>query len=250
MHKKLILILIGLILLLGGGMAGAREKQDTKTGNKSSMSSRKCWEHTWVISEALKGRSTMPVCKAFEEVLNTTCEPPEKLRCNWTLPAGEKRFKKLIWKQIDLEAYRGLIEDMALGKDSSKERWNTKDPQFKKAFEEGRIKIKMTPVDIDGDGATESLVHQNWRVGCPARGGFGVIDSDTKRLDWRFRQLLLAPNSDQGAEIMLYNDKAYMFGWDDAFKILMVYEGFYVNAVNSRGYQNICQFKYIKGDKP
>lgn len=194
------------------------------------------------------GRSTMPVCKAFEEVLNTICESPEKLRCNWSLPAEEKRFKKLVWKQINPEEHRELIEDMVLGREHGKERWNTKDPKLKKTFEENKIRIKTVSVDIDGDGVIDLLVHQNWRTECLARGGFCVIDPETKRLDWRFEHVLSDINASEGAEIMLYNDEAYMFGWDDTWKVLMIYRGFYVNAVNARGNNNICQFKYIRGD--
>jgi len=69
---------------------------------------------------------------------------------------------------------------------------------------------------------------------------FGVMDPKTKRLDWRFENLFLNINAREGAEIMLYNGKAYMFGWESAWKIVMLYEG----------RRNICRFEYVKEDKP
>ena len=200
MRNKLIAALIGLALLLGGGTAGADERQDN-IKSKVPVAPKKCWKRiSWISSTTSMGngkrapiyeRSDLPACKAFEEVLNTTCESPKKLKCDWLLPAGEKKFKKLTWKQVDFKEHKGFIEDMILGKDHAQERWNTKDPKFKKAFEENRIDIKMTLIDIDGDGARESLVRQNWRVECPASAEFGVMDPEQSSLTGAMSMLLV-----------------------------------------------------------
>jgi hypothetical protein len=246
---KLFVIVVGLMLVLPAGIAGAQEQNADKTSVGDRRVMDKCWQRVWVISEALKGRSTEPVCKAFERVLNTTCEQPDRLPCNWTLPPGEKQFRKLKWKRIDTIEHKDLIEEMVFGKDRSPVRWNTKDPEFRRAFESNAIDIKQTLVDIDGDEVRELLVHESWRHECPARGWFGVMEPKTKRLDWRYEHVLSDTNASEGAEVMLHNGKAYMFGWDRDWKIVMVYEGFYVHAVNARGNINICQFKYVKEDK-
>ena len=78
------------------------------------------------------------VCRAFEQVLNTTCEPPKKLECNWTLPPGEKRFKKLGWVQVDPKEYWGLIKDLnvsCIRDDLREELWKTAEPQERKAID-------------------------------------------------------------------------------------------------------------------
>jgi hypothetical protein len=246
MRNKLIAVLIGLTLLLGGGMAGASEKQDRKTSNKPAVSSGKCWERTWVTSEVLKGRSTMAVCKAFEQVLNTTCEPPDKLRCNWTLPPGEKRFKKLKWEQLNWKEYwdmAGDINKSGVREDLRDALWKNEEAKERKEFEEGHRSLAITQVDIDNDKKTEHVLRYNL-IPCEKMPGvmFGVMTPETKRLDWRFEHVLSNVNARKGAEIMLYNGKAYMLGWDDTWKMLMIYEGsqFAVSI-------NICQFKYTKG---
>jgi hypothetical protein len=111
------------------------------------------------------------------------------------------------------------------------------------------MNIEQALVDVDGDETMKIVVHESWRPECPRRGTFGVMDPKTKRLDWRYVHVLSNINASEGAEIMLYDGNAYMFGWDRYWKIVMVYEGFYVHAVNARGNINICQFKYVKEDK-
>jgi hypothetical protein len=242
MHKKLIVILIGLILLLGGELAGAGEKQDAKANNKHSVSSGKCWKRTWLPSEALMGRSTMPVCKAFEKVLNTTCEFPEKLECNWTLPMGEKEFKKLTWRSLDPKEYWGLIQDIALSGWAEQYRagqWEKIEPEYKKELDAGLLQLKVATVDIDHDGQVEEVVLLRNGL-CGKAGwhdGLGIINPETKRIDWKFWHLLLGPNASEGGNIMLHDGKAYMFGWDYSWNVAMVWDGLI----------NICQFKYTKG---
>jgi hypothetical protein len=246
MRNKFVLFVLLFIFSLALVPSLAAEKQANKASGKTLVKTVNCWKRTWVTSEALLGKSTMPVCKAFEEVLNATREPPDELRCNWTLPAGEKRFKKLMWEPLDPKEYWGLIEDIVLSGWAEKYRagqWERLEPEYRKKLEEGKINLTVSSVDLDSDGTPERLVRYNWISDCRARGVMGVMNPETRRLDWRFRQLLLGPNSDEGAEIMLYNGEAYMFGWESAWKILMVYWGMSSSI-------NVCQFKYIKEDKP
>jgi hypothetical protein len=257
MHKKLIAVLIGLALFLGGGMAGANDEQKAVTTNENApAASVKCWKRTWVSSEALMGRSTMPVCKAFEKVLNATCEPPEKLQCNWTLPFGENKFKKLGWQPLDPQEHWSLIKDIVLSGWNEKYRagkWEFYEPEYKKDLAEGRLKLSISKADIDHDGKEEQIVLFSKRS-CPEiewKDIYGVIQSDEKEcLDRRFRNLLGDVNATMGAEIMLYEDKAYLFGWEEVPGRIVVYDGFnLLPNSEDRGSINICQFQYLKGGK-
>lgn len=185
----------------------------------------KCWKRQQIMdadSAAIGITGNDDVCRAFERVLNTTCEPPEKLKCNWTLPQGEKHFQKLNWQTLAFNEYKGIVEELILGK-GLKWHWNQKNPDVKKAFDEGRINIKMATVDLDNDGKTEHLLHESWMSDCSSRGGFGVLSPETKTLDWKFENTLSCVNYlVEGSEIMLFDGAAYMFGWDYGYKIVQI----------------------------
>jgi len=235
--------------------APASKTKGINNEKNKKISSAKCWKRVWITSESYKGKSTLPVCKAFEEVLNTTCEPPEKLQCNWTLPTDEKRFKKLEWQTLEFKEYKNLVEEMTLGKDH-KWRWYEKDAAVKKAFDDGTINIKMTTVDIDNNGKAEHVLHKSWLHDCPNCGQFAVINKETKQIDWRYDHLFLHANAHEGADIILYEGKAYMFGYTSQnyvgykqpWKMIWVYEGFSLFEDTEFGSVNICQYKYLKGD--
>ncbi len=198
-----------------------------------------CWKRKELVRrQFVPTTGNASVCMAFEEVLNTTCEAPDKLQCDWTLPPGEKRFKKLNWQPLEFNEYKGVVEEIILGK-NHRWSWNQKDPEVKKAFDEGRINIKMAAVDINNGGKVEYVVHVNWRTDCPARGTFAIINPKTKEVDWRYYGPLLNPNSSEGAEIMLYEGKSYKFGWVPGFKTLFIWD--------QKGSGDLCEFKYLKG---
>ena len=181
-----------------------------------------CWKRKELVRRQffpITGNAS--VCRAFEEVLNTTCEAPDKLQCNWTLPPNEKRFQKLNWQPLDFKEYKGVVEEMILGKDR-KWSWNQKDPEAKKAFDEGRYNVKMAIVDIENSGKTRVIIHISRRKDCPARGTFAIINPKTKEVDWRYKAVLLKTNSSEGAEIMLYEDKTYKFGWQQGWRRLYI----------------------------
>ncbi len=263
MSRKLILSAIVLVFCLTGPSLMAAEKQDATAIEKKIKKTQKCWKRiSWVDRTTSLGngrraevweRSELPVCVDFEKVLNRTCESPDKLICNWTLPPGEKQFKKLAWSLIDPKAHWGLIEDMALSGRGEKYRvgqWKIIEPGYKTDLTDGRIKLQIATIDIDYDGRTEQVVLLNQRS-CNEAGWkdlYGVIKSDT-RLDWRYNDILGSINASYGAEIMLYKGQAYMFGWDSFPGILKIYRGFSVREGSAFGSINICQFKYVKKGK-
>lgn len=181
------------------------------------------------------------VCRAFEQVLKTTCEPPKKLKTDWTLPSQEKRFQKLIWQPLDWREYWGLIEDMqksGVRDDLREGLWKRDEATVRKKFEDGRERLSVTTVDInDDDGYSELVVR--WDTVPPPGTIFGIMNPQTKRLDWRYEaQLTRINGANDSAEIMLYGGKAYKFGLrSDILSIWGEYQ------------QSICEFSYLKGGK-
>lgn len=224
----------------------AGEKHDAGGTGKTvtATRSKKCWKRTWVTSEALMGRSTLPVCVAFEEVLNATCEPPEKLVCNWTIPKNETRFSKPQWKPLDPKEYWDLIQDIAVAgwaREYRTGKWESLEREYQKELNEGLLSLKVATVDIDNDGREEKIAFL--RRGICGKTGWkdtlNVTLPEGKRIDWRYWHVTMYVNARDGGQILLYNGKVYMFGWEDAWDILMTYEG----------KLNICQFEYLKGGK-
>jgi hypothetical protein len=242
MLHKLIIGIIFLVLSLLVQPASAVEKQGTKTDEKASA---KCWQR----QKAYTVSGNAPVCVAFEKLLNTTCESPEKLKCNWTLPDGEKRFKKLRWKTIDWREYWSLIGDISVSlifpTGEREGRWELMKDRERKAFDEGKSSLSITIVDIDNDGNKEQVVRMDF-VPCNenAASVFGVMNPD-KRID-SFRGLFFSVNTDLSPEIMYYNGKAFMFSL--SARNVMIYEGFPPGEMMYSS-QNVCKIRYIKGEK-
>ncbi len=280
--KKTILVLCAMFLMLSlavmstpfSGKKGA--KADSKTpakcwqklekyepvpvgGGESTRIDDKVWRSPYdVVSEDLRrvfddDEDETSVCAAYEEVLNATCEPPEKLQCNWTLPEGEKRFKKLEWKPLEPKEYWGLIQDIALSGLNEKFRvgqWEKfKEPEYKKELEQGTLRLAVTTVDINQDGKEEQVVHLNRTPDCATRGVFGVMDPETKRMDWQRNKVFFHVNalSYYGAEIMLYEGKAFVFKIEDMYQPKTGYptKEVILHELFSSG--NECHFNYLKG---
>ncbi|MFH2044150.1 MAG: hypothetical protein ABIK92_03270 [Pseudomonadota bacterium] len=255
MSRKLFAVIMVLILSLFTQFVFATEKGGAKVREKIKAKSAKCWERMPPLEESLMSPEYGTVCKAFEEVLNTTCESPEKLQCNWSLPAGEKRFKKLTWEQLDWKEYWGIIGDLRVSgvrKDLRDNLWKNDEERIRKLFEESKCSIAITKVDIDHDGNVEIIVRDDNQP-CEGNAGvtFGVMNPLTKRMDWSYEDLIRGVNAfNEGAEVMLYNGQTFMFKWERDFKAVYVYEGFnLLPNSESRGSINICRFKYLKGGK-
>ncbi|MBU1052604.1 MAG: DUF1311 domain-containing protein [Proteobacteria bacterium] len=201
------------------------------------------WHPTcWMRQQPFVGKpfwsitGTAPVCRAFEQILNTTCETPDEIHCSLTLPADEKRFQKLNWQHLEFKEYKDVIEEIILDK-GRKWNWNQKNPEVKKAFDEGRFDISITAADIFG-GKTKKVVRISWKEDCPGICMYGVIDTETKRIDWQYESALLHLNASKGSDIMLYEGKVYKFGWQPGFDLLFIWD----ERISS-----ICQFEYLKG---
>jgi hypothetical protein len=203
----------------------------------------KCWKRQEPFNERF---STVTgdecVCRAFEQELNASCETPKELGSNWTIPSNEKRFHKLIWQPLDWKEHWGLIEDLrkaAVREDLREEVWRKYESNLRKEFEEGGWRLSVATVDIDHDNHPELLVRQD-RVPPPGTV-FGVMIPETKRIDWRYEAKLSKINSsNEGAEIMLYEDKIHKFAWKPGRDFLFIWDE---NNIE------ICRFQYLKGGK-
>lgn len=207
-----------------------------------------CWRRQPIMDPDLAAMGGITgnddICRIYEQVLETMCEPPEKMRCTYNLPSNEIRFRKPVWVQMNSKEYPELIDDLAFGKEHNKTTLREKDPDFIKAYTEGQIKLVKTVVDIDNDGHLETIVKMSWRQNCPASGTYGVLDPTTKRLDWKEKySWVLEKMNDlvDSAEILIYQERTYVVGWDNGYKTLKIWNG-EATSYNKR----ICEFKYLK----
>ena len=207
-----------------------------------------CWKRETIMDpdlatglRAITGNDG--ICRTYEQVLETICEPPEKIQCTYNLALNEIRFTKPVWVQMDSKEYPELIDDLIFGKEHDKKQLRTMGPDFVKAYEEGKIRLEKSVVDIDNDGRLEDIVKINWRQNCPASGTYGVLDPTTKRMDWKYKRIVDKMNDlVDSAEILIYKEKTYAVGcWGNVLKI---WDG---EATSYN--QKICDFKYLKGAK-
>jgi hypothetical protein len=254
LHKLIVGVMLLMLSLLVQPATGA-EKGDAKAGEKVSATSNKCWQRM----EAYKDdggsyvRGDLPVCKAFEEVLNTTCEPPEKLECNWTLPEGEKMFQKLKWKTVNWREYWDIIGYLSVSlifpTGEREERWKLMKERVREDFEKDISNLSITTVDINNDGIEETVARIDFfSIPCNKKIGsiYGVVDIVNKEV-MPYRGLFFDVNINRSPEIIYYDGKAFMFSLYRFARNVMIYEG---SPLGERyGSQNICQFRYIKGGK-
>jgi hypothetical protein len=164
--------------------------------------------------------------------------------------------------KLDPRDYWGLIKDLRVCgvKENFREGvWKTEEAQVRKELDEGKRRLSVATVDIDQDGHEEQVVRYEFLPGKDEqpRSTFGVIDPQTKRMDWKRYEALGDVNSFAyyGNEILLYEGKAYMFKIEKISydptpeKGVMLYKGFSLFGGSDFGSINLCRFKYLKGGK-
>jgi hypothetical protein len=187
------------------------------------------------------------VCAAFEKVLNSTCESPEELQWNWSLPRGETAFKKLNWTPLKWEDNWELTKEMGDStSDKNKEYWWSKNrDRIRSEYESGKIKLSIASFDIDNDKQTEQVVRYD-HVPPQAFPGtsFGVLNLSTKQIDTRYSALNADSYLCDSHEIMIYKGTAYRFGADSTLNQVIVF------SLESNGDRksstDICHIKYVK----
>lgn len=262
--KRMVLWAMFLMLSLVAMSVSADEKGGAKTdgekaAQKKAAKLNKCWERM----EAYKSKDggfyvsgDLPVCKVFEEVLNTTCESPDKLQCNWTLPEGEKKFQKLKWETVDWREYWDIIGQLSVSRifptGTREERWELMKDSVREDFEKGKSSLSITTVDINHDGTQEQVARiDSFSIPCNKKIGetFGIVDINNKEVI-PFQGLFFNININSSPEIMNYNGRAFMFSLysEDMYRHnVMIHEG--LPHGERYGNQNVCQIRYIKGGK-
>lgn len=192
----------------------AAEEGNKKTRNKEVATLAKCWERIAPLEHG-DADGNDPICRDYEKVLNTTCEPPEKLRCNWTLPLGEKRFKKVAWQPLDWRQYPELIRDFndsRVRNDLREQSWKDNGPIIMKEYENGARSIWVAAVDIDHNGNMEHVV-RNRMASCTSGGTiFGAMKPETGRLDRKNASLFYHFHVEQrGSEIITFYGQPFLF---------------------------------------
>lgn len=211
-------------------------------GTENVSKTKKCWVQT-KSSKDFYVRDP-GLCTAFEEMLNATCEPPEKLQCNWMLPQKKTEFTKIHWQPIDYRNYWPLIKDLRLSgwaKQYREDNWKSIEPMVRKQFERGYISLEAATVDIDRDGKEEYIVRSTYAPNCDPMGTIGVVNRQTNRLDDNYDHM--KPGFTTGYEIILHKGKPYIFAvsWLDDDENAGIWEVFH------GGNSNICMFRYLMG---
>ena len=218
---------------------------DTKKDKESGGLGGKCWKRTkppWP-----GGEGNYPLCRAFEEVLNTTCEPPKKLICNWTLPPGEKRFRKLRWEPLDPKENWELVIALVTDVKYREYQWEHRKQEIQEKLRDGLLWLEMGRADVDRDGVVENIVRL--RRGVCGQVGWkvlhGVILPDTRRLEEKESGVFKHVNASHGGEIILFDGTAFMFGWTYGQDAVRIWEGYSSTSAHYTGSVIVCDFKYI-----
>lgn len=222
---------VGMILVMCSMamLVSAAEEDNKKIRKKEIATSTKCWKRITPLEHG-DADGNDPICRDYEKVLNITCEPPEKLRCNWTLPFGEKRFKKVMWQPLDWRQYPELIRDFndsRLRDDLREQSWKENGPIIMKEYKDGTRSIWVTAVDINHNINMEYVV-RNRIAGCTSGGTiFGKMVPETHRLDYKDTGLFYHFHIEQrGGEIITYYGKPFFFVYGSVPKCVSIF-GYY-----------------------
>lgn len=202
----------------------------------------------WERTEARDGDGNDPICRDYEEVLNTVGESPEKLKCNWTLPPDEKRFQKLLWKPINWKDYWLFLKDkyyQVVRQDIGDKEWPKDEQKIRAAFEKGAFILYMAETDVIYDKQKRHVyIVREERDSCVGYGDASVVNIETKRLDNTFASAFINTSYNSwigGHQIMLYHGLPFILTWNG------LHLEIYSTTMGRRGYsKNICRFQYIK----
>lgn len=220
----------------------AGEQHNARGADKTvtTARSKKCWKRQRPLEQPFEVRTgNAPICRAFEKILNTTCESPQKLRCKWTLPPGETRFQKVEWQPLDWTEHWAMIRDWrlkTLPAEWSEDMREKEIARVRSLFEDGRSRLSMAYLDIFSDGRVKQVACWNL-LPCRKMGSmFGVVSLETGRIDFNYEARFLNLTYSEGLEIMLYEGKVYLFGIQAGVHDLFVWD-------TQRA--NVCRFKYL-----
>lgn len=213
MYKKLILVLIGLILLLGGGTAAAREKHKT------------CYRLT-------SGKDNL-MCRLFLQNLNHFCKE-QAMVCEPKIhPDFMKYFSLPMWEPLDYKAnldiiaqyirIRAIIPINCSGQcvtDTQEKKWQEYTTELLPRLESGKIKLVRAPIHIKFDDKPRIAYRlvdtvcsnndlKNYEIA--RKPGLMIIDEETAKPD-KYYSIM----DKYGCyDVFLYQGSAYLIDLDE-----------------------------------
>jgi hypothetical protein len=213
MHNKLIAVLIGLALLLGGETVGAAEKQKT------------CYR--------LKSGKDNLMCRLFLRNLNRICKE-EAMVCEPKIhPDLMKYFSVPKWETVDYKTnldiiaqyirIRAIIPINCAGQcvsDTQEKKWQEYKAELLPRLESGKIKLVRARIHIKFDDKPR-IAHRLVDTVCSnndlknyeiaRKPGLMIIDEDTAKPD-KYYSIM----DKYGCyDVFLYQDGAYLIDLDD-----------------------------------
>lgn len=211
-HKKLIAVLIGLILLLGGGTAGAGEKK--------------------IDCYRLKSGKDNPMCRLFLQNLNHFCKRQTPVCEPQIHPDLTKYFSLPQWEPVDYKTNldiiaqyvrtRAIIPINCSGQcvtDTQEMKWQEYRAELLPRLESGKLKLVQARIHIKFDDKPRIAYRlvdtvcsnndlKNYEI--VRKPGLMIIDEDTGKPNPYYSEILSGCY-----DVLLYQGSAYLIDLDE-----------------------------------
>jgi hypothetical protein len=222
MHNKLIVVLIGLTLFLGGGTAGAGEKQ------------RSCYR-------LISGKDN-PVCKLFLQNLNRFCRK-QSLVCEPQIHSDfSKYFSVPKWGTVDYKSHLDIVEQYIKIRaiipincsgqcvtDTQEKRWQEYKAELLPRLESGQIKLVRARVHIRFDDKPRIAYKLVETICSPDdlktllvswKPGLIIVDEDTGRPNVYYSK---TPKLLGHSDVIIYGGNAYLLALEESLRFADLY---------------------------
>lgn len=236
MHKKLIVVLIGL-MLIGGGIVEAGKKQEN------------CYE--------IKSGKNNPMCRLFLQNLNRFCKESLMVCEPRIHPDLAKYFSVPKWETVDYTSHldivaqyiriRAIIPINCTGQcvaDTQEKKWQEYKPELLKRLNDSRIKLVRSRIHITYDDKprlayrlidTICSPDDMETYGISRKPGLMIVDEETGKPNAYYSKILSGCYS-----AFLYHGSAYLIDLDELPYAPVIYNDTYIE----------CHLEYTKkGDK-
>jgi hypothetical protein len=215
MHKKLIALFIGLTLLIGGGTAGAGEKQAS------------CYR-------ILSGKDNL-MCRRFLQNMNHFCNKQTPVCEPQIAPAFAKYFSVPKWETVDYKSHLDIIEQYIKIRaiipincsgqcvtDTQEKRWQEYKAELLPRLESGQIKLARARVHIRFDDKPRIAYKLVDTICSPDdlktllvawKPGLIIVDEDTGRPNVYYSK---TPTLLGHTDVIIYQGDAYFLSLDES----------------------------------
>jgi len=238
MHNKLITVLIGLMLVLGGGVVVGEKEQES------------CY--------AINSGRNNPMCRLFLQNLNRFCKESLMVCEPRIHPDLAKYFSVPKWETVDYTSHldivaqyirtRAIIPINCTGQcvaDTQEKKWQEYKPELLKRLNDSRIKLVRSRIHITYDDKprlayrlidTICSPDDMETYGISRKPGLMIVDEETGKPNAYYSKI----NRYGCYDVLLYQGGAYLIDLDDLPYSPEVYNNTYIE----------CHFEYTKkGDK-